>query len=474
MNILSSVLLLPGIAHVCRVAGFAIFGLTILNIMTLIYPAEIYSIASLGVFCFFAVALARHSPVSFILLLQYIFFRFTTLISGVAIEFGAEMPELGLIGEATGSTTRLVMVYVFFITVSATIIELIKKAIMERIGDFERRNNLQFHAWVPLFFFVLSVFTLIVLVIGSKAGFPLFTGMSRLEFREVVSSKVFLLYMTNRSIFVALLGLLIAGCTGLRKKISVILFLMLIGVSILFGEKFTSLVSMAMLVIIPSIILNRKVQSLNLTKLGTALAIITAFTVPIILSVYGWSDDPVLALEMLTSRFAGQGQLWFVADRDVNCLVCLDLEALQYNLISFISTNPSDLANQSPYFGAKYFMFNYMEVGLLFLFLETQALTLTFGLEGYLLATNGWLLQLLPLSICAATYAVALSYLMYSFYKYDPISIFFALKLLIWINVGLQQGELWLVFGYKIILFSLICLFYERFISGRRFQLSNH
>lgn len=474
MHILSSVLLLPSIAHACRIAGFAILGLTILNIMTFIYPLALYSIVSVGLFCFYVIALARYAPVSFILLLKYIFFRFTTLISGIAIEFGAEMPELGVIGEPTGSTTRLVMVYVFFITVSAIVIELAKHMVIERMCDIGKRNGLQFHAWVPLFFLVLSFFTLIVLVIGSKTGYPILTGISRLAFREEVGSKIFLLYMSNRSIFVALLGLLIAVCTGLRRNLSIFFFLMLIFVSVLFGEKFTSLVSMVILVIIPSIILDKKVQSLNLTKLGGALAVITAFTVPIILSVYGWDKDPVLALERLTSRFAGQGQLWFVADKDVSCFLCLDLEALQHNLISFISTSPNILVNQTPYLGVKYFMFNYMEVGLLFLFLETQALTLTFGLEGYLLATNGWLLQLLPLSICAATYSVALSYLMYSFYKHDPISIFFALKLLIWINVGLQQGELWLVFGYKIILFSLVCLFYERFISGRRFQFSNH
>jgi hypothetical protein len=472
MNIFSSILLLPSIAHISRVAGYAIFGLTLLNIMTFIYPTALYSIIGLGIFCLFTVALARHAPVSFILLLKYIFFRFTTLISGIAIEFGAEMPELGLIGEASGSTVRLIMVYVFFITVSAVVIELIKKVIVERANDYKARINIQFHIWVPLFFLALTLVTVIVLIIGSKAGFPMFTGNSRLAFREEVGSKFFLLYMTNRSIFVALLGLLIAVCTGLRRKLSISLFLMLIGVSILFGEKFTSLVSMAMLVIIPSIILNGKIQSLNLAKLGAALTVITAFTVPIILSVYGWSEDPILALERLTGRFAGQGQLWFVADRDVSCLICLDLEALQHNLVSFLSTNASELSNHPPYFGAKYFMFNYMESGLLFLFLETKALTLTFALEAYLLSTNGWMLQLLPLTMCAVTYAMALSYLMYGFFKSDPISIFFALKLLIWINGALQQGELWFLFGYKIVIFTLICFFYERYISGRRFQWS--
>ncbi len=472
MNVFSSIFLMPSIAHLVRLTVQAILALSVFSILSTLYPTPLFSVAALAVFGFYVVGLARYSPVAFILLLNYMFFRFTTLLSGVAIEFGSEMPELGLFGEATGSTVRLTMVYVFFIAVATIVIEVVKNATIKRFADFDRVNEIQTYSWIPFFFVALLFLTLCVVIIGSKVGFPVFTGMSRLEFREEVGSKLFLLYMSNRSIFAALLGLLIAVCTGFRRKVSIALFIMLITVSIMFGEKFTSLMTLSMLVIIPSIVLNKRISSLNLTRLAFPLVVISALTIPVILSVYGWADDPYLAMERLTSRFSGQGQLWFVADRDMSCFVCLDLEGLHHNLSSFVSFRPNEMADQYPYFGAKYFMFNYMEDGLLFLFLETQALTLTFGLEPYLLATNGWLLQLLPLTICAVVYGLNLSYLMYGFFRSDPITVFLALKLYIWITVGLQQGELWLVFGYKIILVVIVCYIYERFISGRRIQLN--
>lgn len=468
MRLVDSVLTSSNSASAIKLAFNTSFILMLLNLLSNFFPSELYSIFALIIFGIYLIGMSRYSRVAFILLLSYIFFRVTTLFSTIGIEFGAEMPELDMFGEATGATIRLAIVYVFFITVAAVVIERWYEVINNTVI---RTSVISARVWVSalLFFVILLSFT--VLYIGGEVGYPMLTGVSRLAFREDVDSKIFLLYISNRNIIVVLLGLVIATSSDMRRKISIGCFILILIVSLLFGEKFTSLISMLVFIMTPSLILNRQLQSFSLTRLIIILIFGAALTVPVILSVYGWSDDPAIAIERLVGRFAGQGQLWYVADRDTGSMFEFDLQAFQHNLKSFSSLNGSELSNVHPHFGAKYFMFKYMNDSLLFLFLETKALSLTFGFEPYMLVTNGWAGQLLPLTLCAIIYASNLSYLLFGLIKRDPVSVFLAMKIFIWVNIALQQGELWLIFGIKTLLVVVLCFVYERLLSGRRIYL---
>jgi len=462
------ILIIENTANLLRLAWLTLLALMVLNIVNYFYHSAIYSIVAVAIFGVYVIKLSRYCPAAFVLLLVYLFFRFTTLISGVAIELGSEMQELDTWGKATGSTIRLCMVYIAFITAASAVIE----AVHIRIRKNSNLISLvETSKWVPVFFILVSTLTLVMIMKGTEVGFPMFSGMSRLAFREEISSKLFLLYISNRPIFVALLGLVFATCTGFRRKASLALFMVTMLVSMLFGEKFTSLIILLVFMSTPSLLLSKQLHSLRLTRLAVPMLLATMLTIPFILLVYGWNDDPVAAVERLTSRFSGQGQLWFVADRDINSFFLFDQAALLHNLKSFVALDGGALSNQYPFFGARYFMYNYMNTDLLFLFLETKALTLTFGFEPYILVTNGWLGQLLPLVLCAAVYALNLAYLNFAIFNANPVSIFLSMKLFIWFNFALQQGELWFMFGLKSLILVSLCVIYERFISGRRLKL---
>ncbi|MFT6989207.1 MAG: hypothetical protein ACJASL_001175 [Paraglaciecola sp.] len=442
--------------------------LFLLNVVSYIIPSPFFTLAALIVFIYFIVSLAKFAPATFVLLVPYLVLRATVLLSGVSIEFGAEMVELELIGYATGSMIRLVMVYIFFVTVASLVIESIYRKLCQYYSHNSAESKIQHQPWVILLFVVFILLTLMALAIGAKAGFPLITGLSRLAFREEASSKLFLLYISNRGILILLLGLVFALAQGIKKQISLILFFITIFVSMLFGEKFTSILKLSVLMFTPYLLFKARHEKINLVKLGLPLTFVVALIMPVILYIYGWNDDPVLAVEKLQNRFAAQAQLWFLADSEMSSLFALDLDSLIHNLKSFFSANSFYYANNYPYTGARYFMYNYMSTDLLSLFLETKALTLTMSFEPYLLMTNGWLGQLLPLFICSAGYAANLSYLVYGIFRADPITIFFAAKLLIWTGVGaMQQGELIFMFGLKTVLLALIALSYEKLLSSR-------
>jgi hypothetical protein len=453
-------------------AFFILFLLWVLNTLSYFYPSPFFAVISLIFFLTFIVFLSKFTPTTFILLLIFIFFRLTCLISGISIEYGAELVELQMMGYATGAMLRLAMVYIFFITISAIVIEWFYYRYNAVLDWNFYSYQLQDKKWVWLFFTVVFMATIVALVIGAKAGFPLITGMSRLAFREAVESKAFLLYISNRQIFILLLGVVYALCIGYKRKVSLALYLLTIFVAILFGEKFTSLISLSVLMFTPALLLSKRLYNLNLTKLVIPIIILSLFTVPIILYVYGWNEDPIMAVEKLTNRFAGQAQLWFIADSEMSSLFSFDLNSFIHNIHSFISLNGFELANDAPYFGARYFMYNYMGDDLLFLFLETDALTLTMAFEPYLLMTNGWVGQLLPLTICAIAYALNLAYLHFGIIKGNLISLFLSVKLLIWSSLAVQQGELYFMFGVKFIIVCIIALFYERFFENK-YKLRN-
>jgi hypothetical protein len=460
------------IIKLLKSAIYILFSLWILNALSYFSPSPTFSIIAIFLFVFFIERLSKYAPTTFILLLSFVFFRLTCLISGISIEYGAELVELQMMGYATGAMLRLAMVYIFFITISAIVIEWFYYRYNAVLDWSFYSSQLQNKKWVSLFFTVVFMATIVALLIGAKAGFPLITGMSRLAFREAVESKVFLLYISNRQIFILLLGVVYALCIGYKRKVSLVLYLLTIFVAILFGEKFTSLISLSVLMFTPVLLLSKRLYNLNLTKLVFPIIILSSFTVPIILYVYGWNEDPIMAVEKLTNRFAGQAQLWFIADSEMSSLFLFDLNSFIHNIDSFISLNGFELANSPPYFGARYFMYNYMSDDLLFLFLETDALTLTMAFEPYLLMTNGWVGQLLPLTICAIAYASNLAYLHFSIIKGGFISLFLSVKLLIWSSMAVQQGELYFMFGVKFITVCIIALCYEKFY-GNKYKLRN-
>jgi len=461
------------IIKLLKSAVYILFSLWILNVLSYFSPSPTFAIIAIILFIFFIERLSKFAPTTFILLFSFIFFRLTCLISGISIEYGAELVELELMGYATGAMLRLAMVYIFFITISSVVIEWFYyrfNAVLDR--DYYS-SQLQGKNWVWLLFFAITLLTLIALLIGAKTGFPLITGESRLAFRELAGSKVFLLYISNRQIFILLLGVVYALCIGYKRKVSLALYMLTIFVAILFGEKFTSLITLSVLMFTPALLLSKRLYNLNLTKLVIPIIILSLFTVPIILYVYGWNEDPLMAIEKLTNRFAGQAQLWFVADSEMPYLFSFDLNSFIHNIHSFINLNGFELANSPPYFGARYFMYNYMSDDLLFLFLETDALTLTMAFEPYLLMTNGWIGQLLPLTICAIAYAFNLTYLHFGIIKGDFISLFLSVKLLIWSSIAVQQGELYFIFGVKFLLFCLIAFIYEKSMS-RKYKMEKY
>ncbi|OFW88910.1 MAG: hypothetical protein A3B66_06955 [Alphaproteobacteria bacterium RIFCSPHIGHO2_02_FULL_46_13] len=435
--------------------------LGVIQVLFMAFPSAIWSVFALAIFGVYVCTLAKFTPVSFLLLLPYIFFRATTLLSGVAIESGGYMEDFETQGKATGAYIRLTAVYLIFISFGATIIEWGFNYLRSKSEDLLLiRERTQRHPWVWGFYAIFIIFSLYVIMIGLTEGFPFLTSADRLGFRDV-GGRGYIFYMTNRMLAAYLFGIIIFLCSGTRRFMAIMLLISMIIISILFGEKFTSLILIAMYVVTPAYLMNKSLQGSILHHLIPAIGAVAVLTLPVILMVYGWSDRPQDALEKLSTRMVGQGEVWFIADRDTDDAFIFEGKSINHILVSTISPKADEMALEPPFMGVMYFMNNYMTPGMLSLFLERPALTLTFGFEPYLLVVFGWIGMILPLCFYAGVYAAGLLYLAWGIQKARPISIFIAGKLLIWMVVGLAQGYLFMIFGFKLLIMAGAAFLYE-------------
>jgi len=455
-----------GVVKMVLIGAFSLCLLMSFQILFLFFPLALWSGASFLVFGLFVSAMARFLPVPFLLLLPYIFFRATTLVSGIAIESGGYMKEIETLGEPTGAYIRLTSIYIIFISFSAIIIEWVYARIKfkdEKLSHIRERT--QRHPWVWIFYGVFILFSMYVLSIGFSKGFPFLNNIDRFTFRDEIGGRGFLLYMGNRVLSAYLFGLIIFLCHGIRRYMAIILFLSMIVISVLFGEKFSSLMASFIYVLMPAYLISQTLQRRIFSQVIPAIASVAVLTIPIVLMVYGWAEKPQEAIEKLSTRMVGQGEVWFVADSNEKDAFNFEREHINHIVVSTVSSNANEMITQEPYIGAVYFMHEYLPPALLSLFLESPSLTLTYSFEAYLLVAFGWIGMFLPLLFYAGIHALTLLYLCWSIQNARPVSIFFAGKLLAWMIVGLSQGYLFMIFGFKIFVLVGLAIIYEIFSS---------
>ncbi len=408
----------------------------------------------------------KYMPAAFVLLLWFIFLRFTAMISGIAIESGGWMPELLLSGQTTGAFIRLEAVFmVSILFLSWFLTKLI--AIAPRIRSV---NPIPFSLWSIGVIGALGLLCLCALFIGLQNGFPAITGVDRILYWQQVDSRFLFFFLGNRPMFVVFLGLIYAVCRrdskathpfqGLIMLASLGVFIIILLLSLLFAEKFTSIAMILFSFATPVFLLNEKILSRltsRLLPLGAALVLITT---PAILVAYGVFDNPDAAIERLQIRATSQAQLWYIEDASGSALLQLDAPKLKHNIAAMLSRDPESYARNAPYLGARDYMAAYMEVDRYKHYLE-RGVTLTLASEAYLLKLFGYLGMIVPYAVLLAVYALYCSYFYYAIISANPISLFLAAKLLVWANFGLNQGYFYFVFGFKPLMLLIVIAAFE-------------
>ncbi len=397
----------------------------------------------------------RYFPAALVLLLWFVFVRLTTMISGVAIETGGYMPEILQAGEATGAFIRLAAVYTAGILGAA----LFLNALVHRMPGPEREKT-ETLPWAGAVFALVAALCGWAFVIGLKNGFPALEGIDRILYWKETSSRFLFFFLGNRPVLVLFLGVIFSVTSGRTKYTALGLFCLVMILSLLFAEKFTS-ICMILFVFVTPVFLGHAQALRNLSARLIPLGIVlSAITLPAILLAYGVFNDSAAARERLKARITSQAEIWYVADSEQAELATLDTLSIRKNIAAMISSAPEQHAQSSPYLGARYYMARYLAPDR-YAHYNDRGVTLTMATEGYLLKMFGWLGMLPPYLVLIGVYCLYQAYMYYAVVTHNPLRLVLAGKLLVWANFGLNQGYFWFLIGLKAAALVALIIFAE-------------
>jgi len=428
-----------------------VFGL-LAGLSALVASPLITTLGLVAYFTFLA-AFASTNPICFILALPLIGLWLTEIISVYAIEMGAFMQEVGSVGSVTGATVRLGFLHVLVLA-TASSVAFVRNAqacafdVLITAANFKYKK---LYSWVVVV--ASCLYLLILLSAGFKNGFPLLTGTDRLAFRAAIEDPVFMSAINNRPVIIGMIGILYL--IGYRYA-SIALVAAFICVSILFSEKFTSLVLMIGGFSIPFLLITiARNGVLNLKVFILPLLAAAAITTPVILAVYSAGGDQSGAVEKTLERFALQGQMWFVVDKDFFSYLNFDATSIAAEMKSWVGLIDQDSESVGVQFGRFYVMQHYVENDLLRYMIQFDQ-GYVFTLMPSWLASGGYLWAVLMSSCAGAVGGVILRSTISSLLLGDYIGQVVLNKAMLTVISGVISGYSYQLFGYKI--FGYLCV----------------
>lgn len=420
-------------------------------------PSAAWAYGALAVFASMCFGLLRTSPATFLLFVPLLALRITEFISGGAIEGGAYMIETMVTGSPTGGFTRLLLIYLLFFLTATFVVEAswprLKLLFREAPSRWEPQGRLIFMALLV----VMTFGTLYLIRLGINNGFPLLSHIDRFVYLEKVDSPIYSAWMSNRIVMVPFMGALFA--VPRYRLQGGLLMVWLLATSILFGEKFTSLLMILSVFSIPAGLAHIANDRLIPTGLigGVALAVVLV-TVPAVLVAYGALNDFDAATKRYGERVALQGQLWFLADSKYLAVAKLDDRAIASDVTSWLKPGEQDATKAGTRFGLYYVMQRFtpsrtmgwtMEAGGGFVFSLYPYFLMAMGIVGLLVMSSliaifhAWIMRMLAQCLAEANWIAA---------------ILFG-RVLSSIYAGYSTGYMWNFFGVKSILTIAVALF---------------
>ena len=195
------------------------------------------------------------------------------------------MDGSGAYGYPTGAFSRLLVLYVVFFSFGAFVCELLAKSLLA----LPHQNTRKTRWWWIVLTGIVGLSSLYLIYVGLSSGFPLLTSEDRFQYLNR-QSRAYVSIMQNRLLIVPMLGYLVT-IKEYRFR-AIVLFVWINLLSILFAEKFTSLLMMLTVFCMPGGI--KAAASLGAIKIRWVLLGglgLSAVSIPTVLIVYGALDD---------------------------------------------------------------------------------------------------------------------------------------------------------------------------------------
>jgi Family of unknown function (DUF6418) len=429
-------------------------------LMAKLWPSAGWSISALLLFLACLFAMRTTTPRALVLASPILLLWASELLSGVLIEHGAYLSEARRYGAVSGGFAMLAAFYVIFATTMAAVIETVLR-LCKADARFAIFRVGQFFVWAVGAALLLSV--AYAILVGLREGFPIFTGTDRLAFRAMLDDRLFEAWHSNRTILAFAFGMVAAGG---KRALGLAMLVGLIALSVLFSEKFTSLLLMiCAFVMVPGLVRIAKYGRLPLMRAALPIVVLAFVTVPAIFAVYGGFDRSEKAIAQMQDRFALQGQAWYMVERGV----ASDREPASKIIAADVRSWFNPAAQNSDAAGVRfghYYVMKNIAPYAVFDDFYTNNVGFVFLLFPYLQLLGGmWLTCIGGLVVCTMT-AATLSLLALAASRLDYLSVLICLKIFVWQTAGFLLGYLWYFVGIKTVAL-LVALAIAFVVHGR-------
>lgn len=369
----------------------------------------------------------------------------TTAISGLILETGVFLPELGEMSTLNGATAINLSLAVITLLISSNVFVFMNNRILVNLN-----TSIFFNAIIERIYPILVLLaTFVVIFFFIKFGRPSDYGQDRFYYWNNIAPSWgnLVRLFVEQSVF-------ILGCIYARTQSKIILGVFLLGLisQILVGEKFTGIFQMLLFFSVCFLIASNKTISKKLFSFKSILFFSVLGVVFIILvwtSYFSLSGDSSLAFESLKTRVAAQSQLWWSLTENARNTE-IDILSITNNFFG-IGVQPENT-------GMLYLMGLVMPQQLFNVYQEA-GIALTMAFPANIILFFGPFLSLLVCAILAFFLALALWFTVYTLRNRDYILLFIAMKVF---NIAIQfilMGRVYLLFEWKIILLLLPLIF---------------
>lgn len=420
-------------------------------------PSAAWAYLALVLFGSMSFGMLRTSPATFLLFVPLIALRITEFISGAAIEGGAYMVETEITGRATGAFARLFLIYVIFFLTATLVVEAAWPRLKSLFREAPTRWQPQARLiWTGLLI-VMTAATLYLVRLGINNGFPLISHLDRFEYLNKLDSPVYSGWMTNRPVLVPFMGALF--CVPAYRLRATLILVWLLALSVLFGEKFTSLLMILSIFAIPvGLVHIANDRSIPTGAIGAIAIAVVVITVPAVLIAYGALTNFDAAVQRYGQRVALQGQLWYVADDKYLAATRLDDRAIGADVASWMQPGEQNAEGAGTRFGLYYVMQRFTASRLLGWAMEAGT-GFVFSLYPYLLMTMGMVGLLFVSSLIAVFHAFVMRMVAQTIAEGNWIASILFGRAMSSLYGGYTTGFMWNFFGIKNLLTIAVALF---------------
>ena len=412
-------------------------------------PTFVWSLASVGVLTVVVVQIYKKHKALGVLAAPLLFILATEFVSGIAIEAGAYTTETAELGAPTAGFARLSLIYLWCLVAGYCVASRSLDEFSTRLCRTYEQSDDRWNAGAVVVLLLGGLTVAYMAIVGITNGFPLIAGIDRFYFR-VNEDAIYATVMDNRFVLAYALGIVVLDRRGQLAGIAI--FVAMLGLSVLYAEKFGSIVQMLMAVATPTALLRIAKEG----KLPKALAanvffLIGVITVPATIIVYGGAKDRGAAIQRTVDRVVNQGQMWFSADRKYGQWVAWDSRVITADVKSWCGLTPQTPENAGLRFGQYYAMAAVAPIDHVYENIKTGN-GYALNLLPYALIVSGWVGAMVVGIVTSVTIAVTLREMMYAICTRYWIGLFLAAKILLWQVSGFVEGYMWLIVGYKTLL----------------------